>query len=102
MARLTLNPDPTFKAKVAVPVPGGTADVECVFKYRDRKALDAWIDTTREAGEVDVMLDMLAGWDLDDPCDRENVERLCNAYPGASREVTARYLRELAGIRQGN
>lgn len=102
MARLKLNPDPTFKAKVAVPVPGGTADVEFTFKYRDGNAVRAWIEATKEASDVDVVLDMAVAWDLDDELNRENVERLCTNYPGAAREITLRYLRELAGIRQGN
>lgn len=102
MARLTLNPNPTFKAKVGIPVPGGNADVELVFKYRDRKALGQWIEDTSDVGEVELILDMAEGWDLADAFTAENIERLCNAYPGASREITHRYMRELAGIREKN
>ena len=102
MAKLKLNPDPTFKAKVAVPVPGGTADVEFTFKYRDRKTALAWVDESKDAEEADLMLEMAEAWDLDDPFDRDSMEKLCNSYPGASRAVADRYMRELAGIRQGN
>lgn len=102
MAKLKLTPDPTFKAKVAVPIPGGTADVVFEFQYRDRKALTAWFDDNREASDVDTLMDVVVGWDLDDAFNRDNVERLCNAYPGAAREVLAQYARELSGIRQGN
>ncbi|HEY1138774.1 MAG TPA: phage tail assembly chaperone [Lysobacter sp.] len=102
MARLKLNPDPTFKAKVAVPVPGGSADIECTFKYRDRDQMKAWIDETAESADVDVLMDSLVAWDLEDTFDRDNVERLCTKFPGAAREIVHRYLRELSGIRQGN
>lgn len=102
MAKLKLNPDPTFKKKVAVPTPTGAADVELTFKYRDRPALQAWLEATKDAPEVDVFLDMVCGWELDDAFDRENVVRLCDAYPGASREAVNTYLRALTGIRSGN
>lgn len=102
MARLKLNPDPTFLAKVEVPVPGGTADIACTFKYRDRAQAKAWHEARLEAEDVDVLLDVLVAWDLDDELNRENVERLCNAYPGASLAILHRYARELNGIRQGN
>lgn len=103
MARLKLNPDPTFSAKVGIPVPGAAAaDVGFTFKYRDRDALRQWIDDTRDAEDVACVADCVVGWDLEDEFSRDNVERLCRAYPGAAREIVGRYVRELAGIRQGN
>lgn len=102
MARLKLNPEPTFKLKVGIPVPGGTADVTFTFKYRDAKAIEDWIEASKDSLDVDVMLDMVGAWDLDDEFNRDNMERLCKAYPGAAREVTGRYLRESLGIRSGN
>lgn len=102
MARLKLNPDPTFKSKVAVPVPGGTAEVECVFTYRDRKAAQAWMEAGKDAADVDALLGCMEGWDLDDEFSRDSVQKLCDTYPGAANAIIGRYLRELAGIRQGN
>ena len=102
MGKLKLQPDPTFKLKVAVPVPGGTADVEFEFKYRDRKAVQAWVDGLGEKADVEVMSEMLAGWDLDDAFTAENIARLCDSYPGAAREAVGHYLKQLAGVREGN
>lgn len=101
MAKLKLSPDPTFQAKVAVPVPGGSADVTFTFKYRDRKEMLAWFKQG-EMTDVEALLDTVVGWDLDDEFNRENVERLCNCYPGAANVAMERYGAELAGIRAGN
>lgn len=102
MAKLKLNPDATFQAKVAVPVPGGEADVLVTFKYRPRDALLAWVEASKEMSDAESMLDCIVGWDLDDAPNAENFKRLCNAYPGAAEEILKRYLRELTGIRKGN
>lgn len=102
MARLKLNPDPTFFSKVEVPVPGGTAEVGCTFKYRDREDLAKWVEATKDAGDAEVLIDCMSGWDLDDEFNAESAKRLCSSYPGASYAIVARYVRELAGIRQGN
>lgn len=103
MAKLKLNPDPTFSVKVGIPVPGARpADVGITFKYRDRDALQAWVEATRDSEDVEVVADCVVGWDLDDEFSRDNVDRLCRAYPGAAREIVGTYVRELAGIRAGN
>ncbi|MGY3265799.1 phage tail assembly chaperone [Lysobacter sp. HA35] len=102
MAKLKLIPDPTFAATVSVPIPGGTADVRFTFRYRDRVAVTQWADESRDMDDASAIRSVAEGWDLDDPFDQDNVARLVQAYPGAAREVLTRYVRELAGIRQGN
>lgn len=103
MAKLSLKPDATFKAKVAVPIPGGNADIECEFKYRSREAAQKWIEAKRDdESDAEVLLDCMAGWDLDDEFNPENIKRLCSTYPGAGHAIVTRYLSELAGIRRGN
>lgn len=102
MARLKLNPDPTFTLKVAVPVPSGTADVGFTFKYRDADETQKWIADTRDLEAVDVLLECVTGWDLADAFTRENVALLCKQYPGAPLATIEAYLRALTGVRQGN
>lgn len=102
MAKLKLNPDPTFQAKVGIPVPGGNADIVVTLKYRDRDELASWTTANETTGELEVMADVVLGWDLEDEFGADNLKRLCDKYPGASRAIVTAYVRELAGIRQGN
>jgi len=104
MARLSLNPAPTFKAKVGIPVPGADpAPVECTFKYRTRTELTAWLkDSDPKQADPDLLMDLLLGWDLDDTFNAENVARLCDAYPGAGLAIYGAYLTELRGVRAKN
>lgn len=107
MARLKLNPDPTFKAKVGVPVPGGrAAEVEFTFQYRSKTALAEWHEQVQElpkdANEVELLRTFVAGWDLDDEFCDDNIRRLCDSYPGAAAAAIDVYLRESWGARRGN
>lgn len=102
MAKLKLNPDPTFTAKVAVPVPGGDAEVKMTFKYRTRDEVRAWMDAKKDESEAEILAEFVLGWDLDDEFELGNIERACKAYPGFYTATITKYLRELAGVREGN
>lgn len=107
MAKLKLNPEPTFKANVSIPVPGSApVAVEFTFKYRTRTQLrdfaKAMGETDEDADEVALFKDFVSGWELDDAFNDENISRLLEAYPGASGELVSTYLRESSGVRRGN
>lgn len=103
MAKLKLNPEPTFKAKVGIPVPGSRpAEVLFTFKHRTRDEVIAWVEGSRDATDVDSVLDVVVGWELEDEFNRENVERLCNNYPGSGLVIISTYLDELRGARVKN
>lgn len=103
MAKLKLNPEPTFKAKVGIPVPGSRpAEVLFTFKHRTRDEVLAWVEGSRDATDVDSVLDVVVGWELEDEFNRENVERLCNNYPGSGLVIISAYLDELRGARVKN
>lgn len=103
MAKLKLNPEPTFKAKVGIPVPGSRpAEVLFTFKHRTRDEVIAWVEGSRDATDVDSVLDVVVGWELEDEFNRENVERLCNNYPGSGLVIISAYLDELRGARVKN
>ena len=101
--KLKLNPEPTFKAKVGIPVPGGKpVEVGFTFKHRTREDLLAWIEASREATDAESIMECVAAWDLDDEFTAENVARLCNNYVGAGGAIVSAYLDELRGARRGN
>lgn len=100
--KFRLQPAPTFKAKVDIPVHGGSAvAVEFEFKHRTRDQIAEFFKDEKR-GDVDTILEVLAGWELDDPFGRESVELLVQNYAGAAPAIVARYVEELIQARKGN
>lgn len=102
MAKLKLNPEPTFTIGVRIPVPGGEADpVAFTFKHRTREQVGEWL-RAKDADDTETVLACAVGWDLADEFNAENVARLCNNYPGAAGVIVVAYLEELRGARAKN
>ena len=96
MAKLTLNPAPTFKAKVGIPVAGGAAvDVEFTFRHRTKKQLEEFVKSRADQSDVDSFLAMVVGWELEDEFGPVAVELLLDNYIGAAVATYRTYLREL-------
>ncbi|GGA05586.1 phage tail assembly chaperone [Dyella caseinilytica] len=103
MAKLKLNPAPTFTAQVKIPVPGGESDpVTFTFKHRKRTDTIDWLKTTSTKEDYVIVQDMAAGWDLDDEFTPDNIATLCDNYPGAGGAILDAYLAELRGARAKN
>lgn len=103
MATLKLVPDPTFRAKVGIPVAGGDpATVSMTFKHRTTKELDAFIKSREDKLDIDTFFEMVVGWDLTDEFNRENVEKLLQNYGGAALAIYQAYVGELIGARIKN
>lgn len=105
MAKLKLEPNPTFDAPVSIPRPGlDPVDVRFTFRHRTRSAVLAWIESIGkdQKADIDQVMDVASGWELDDAFTREHVEALCENYGGASRAILETYLRELRGAREKN
>lgn len=103
MAKLTLNPAPTFKAPVPIPVPGQPpVDIVFVFNYKDREQLEEFTKNPPE-NDVDGILEICSGWEeVEQEFCRESVELLDRRYMGAARSVFETYLTELRGARVKN
>ena len=104
MAKLKLNPDPTFQGKVEVHVPGSApASVVFTFKHRTRPEMVTFFAKVKEMkDDVELIMAMATGWDLEDEFSKANIKTMCAAYidfPGASYEA---YLKEITGARSGN
>ena len=106
-SKFSLSATPTFKAKVAIPIPGKQAElVEFTFKARTRDEFREFVDQIQNAdsstGDVDTILDIASGWELDDPFDREHIELLTQNYLGAAKAVIGTYFTELTQARIKN
>ena len=103
MARLKLIAEPTFPARVEVPLAGGAvAEVVMTFKHRTRTQLDEYIASRAGKTDVESFMEIVSGWDLEDEFTAANVELLLENHIGAALAVYKTYLKELVGAREKN
>lgn len=103
MAKLNLKAAPTFKAKVGVKVPGGElVQVEFTFKHRTKSERIEWVKSLEGKSDADFFMQMVEGWDLSEPFNRENVDLLLENYDGTALETFRVYLEQLTQAKLGN
>ena len=103
MAKLTLTASPTFTAKVAIPVPGAKAvPVEFKFKGRTKDEFKELLEGMAEREDVEAILEVASGWDLEDVFNEDNVEKLVQNYIGSAKAILEKYITELSAVRLGN
>lgn len=112
--KFTLAINPTFKAPVQIPTHGGgSAEIEVTFKHRTRDEFKEFTESLKAAtagdGEavdgpkdVDVIMDIASGWNLDEPFDVANVEKMVQRYMGSAQAIIQVYYEELTGARTKN
>lgn len=106
---LKLQPAPTFKARVGIPVPGQdkTVQVMCTFAHmtRDEYAAFSIGEGAAARSDVDSIMAILRGWDeadIDAAFSREAVALLIQQYHGAAFAIAEAYAIELKGARAKN
>lgn len=99
-----LNPEPTFKAAVAVPVAGGDPmELEVEFRHKTRDEAKAWFSGFAGRSESDCLMDVMVGWhNCEATFSKEALETLLQNYAQAGSAILAAYTRELVGARLGN
>ena len=103
MPKLKLIPDPTFKAKVAIPVKGGeSVEVLFTFKGRTRDELKEFSESRKDKTDTETFKEMVVGWELDDEFTPENVDRLLQNYIGAGVACYMKYMDEHYKHKSGN
>lgn len=103
MAKLQLTASPTFRCNVLIPVPGKKpVPVEFNFKGRTKDEFKSFIDTIGDREDVDVILDIATGWELEEAFGRDSVELLLQNYLGSARVIIEKYIGELTAARLGN
>lgn len=103
MAKLRLNPDPTFSAKVEIPVAGGdSVSVSFTFKHRTRDELQAFVEASKDRNDIDTIMEAASGWELADAFTRENIGLLVQNYIASPKAVFEKYLDELVKARTKN
>lgn len=109
-----VTPNPTFKAAVEIPVPGGEPQkLPLVFKHKGKKEVAEFNDAMLKAGneqdkakglqaEADLLYSIIDSWEADVEFNRENFDLLLDQYMAASSAIYETYLVELFGAKRGN
>lgn len=113
--KFTLAISPTFKAPVTIKIPGGQiAEIMFTFKHRTRDEFKAFMESLKPADaapgedpsegreDVELLLDIASGWDLDEPFDADSLGKLSQRYMGSAQAVVQAYFDELTGARTKN
>lgn len=127
MAKIKLGNTPkTFNRTVTVEMLDGTkGSVDCTFRYRTRVEFGAFLDSLfKEAGvkapdadekvaiaelmartrdtNADYLLQVLDGWNLDDELNKDNLQQLCDEFPGVANSIMETYRTQISEGRRGN
>lgn len=103
MAKFSLAVKPTFKSKIDMPVHGGgTKEVELEFKHRTRDQLAEFHKSLEKKNDIDMLEEILVGWDMVEPFHRDSVEQLVQNFYGAPLIILRNYFAELHQAREKN
>lgn len=80
-------------------------NVEFKFKGRTKAAFKEFMEMLADGNEhddADVIMDVACGWELEDPFERENVDKLAQNYIGSARAIIDTYIQEITAARAKN
>lgn len=90
-----LTPGPTFKADVEFPVTGaGKTNLSFTFRTRNKTALVLLLEKMKDYDDTKSLQEVLAGWELEDECNAENIQRFADTFPQAPLAIMTRYFKE--------
>lgn len=103
-SKFKLDPAPTFEAIVEIPVPGGTkAPVKFTFKHLTKdRYMDLLGNPASPMPDVELILEICTGWELDDEFNVESVEKLRQNYQASMGAIVRKFVDELGPARLGN
>lgn len=102
-SKFQLDPAPTFKATVQIPIHGGnTAPVVFEFKHVTKDEYNAMFSGDNVLPDVELVMKMCAGWDLDDEFNAASVEKLRQNYQQSMGAIVRAFVNEIGPARLGN
>lgn len=101
--KFVLTANPTFKATVSIPIPGDlAAPIEFIFKHKTRDQYKEMLNAWGAQSDSETILEIASGWDLEDPFDKDHIEKMLQNYHGSGNATIKKYIDELTGARLGN
>ena len=102
-----LKPNPTFIVEVDIPrADGEDGKLKVKYKHKGKDGLQAFLESLGKDGDtrkdVDVLLDIMDGWDeVDAPFGEKSLTAMLNDFPAASKAIFDAYLPALMdGVRK--
>lgn len=128
MAKIILGKTPkSFKRTITVDMLDGTkGSIECVYKYRTASEFGKFLDSVySDAGpkptvdqdekslieksvehsrdiNVEYLVQVLDGWNLDDELNKDSLQQLCDEFPGVAKTIMETYRAAITEGRLGN
>lgn len=104
MAKFQLSASPTFQAKVDIHIPGGKpTPVVFTFKGRTRSEMLAFLEQIpKMKDDVEFIMSMTSGWDLEESFTAENVKQLAEVFINSPTAIFDVYREEITGQRLKN
>ena len=102
---LSLNPKPTFKASVGIPIPGEEKPVNVKFEFNglSRTELQQWFTDSKDKTDEERLPLIIVNWfGIDEPYTVENLARLLDRYPGSAHAIVRKFTDEVTGQKLGN
>lgn len=102
---LKLKADPTFKAKVDIPAPGGAASIKVEFRHMTKAQYAEFIEKESKSKRTDeeALMDIVVGWDgVDTEFSKDAVRELCQQYHKAATAIVTTFIDSLTQAKSGN
>ncbi len=105
-ALFSIDPAPTFTVPVVLTAPGGEKrPLPVTFRHMGRSRLETWrkeVAARPAEEEPDVLLEIMAAWEAEEPLSRPALVRLLDGHYQAAEELYLAFLSGLTGARLGN
>lgn len=100
-----LQPNPTFKSKVALSVPGSDKPITVgiTFKHLSRPQIKDYFAALDGKTDAEALGEVITGWDdIDGEFSQDNLQALLDNYPTAGGELFEAFRRDLMESRRKN
>lgn len=100
-----LQPNPTFKTKVAISVAGEktSPSIEIEFKYMSRETVKQFFENITGKTDADSLAEIIVGWNgVSELYSPEALSILIDNYPAASTDLFEAFRRELLESKRKN
>ena len=103
MAKVKLAANPTFRAKVGIPTPDGSLEIEFQFRHKTKQGLLTFQKEASDRDDIDVVMEIACGWNYDEESfSRDAVQTLLDERHAAAMEIVKGYMLALTQGRLGN